>query len=202
MSSRNFYKPCHQLFQHLWDSISKLLFFFLSCVISKGFLCPGSSTHSSTVWLRWPSAATGSSVPLCCSSSCFSLSSSPLHPANGRWTRCWVPPCSCSTLFSWCSAWCWRIASLSAPFPSEPRELSLEQALSSCVTWSRTVKWLLWTLVWIFVETAQKSYCSCSDLLPVTQMLAQTIFSRTFFKLLVKMAAFHFFFFNKRVMQD
>lgn len=129
---------------------------FTSPVFSlKGFQCHGSCTRSCTVWLRSPSAATASSAPSCCSSSCSSLSSSPSHPASGRWTRCWAPPCSCSTLSSWSSAWCWRIASLLAPLPSEPQELSPPQ--TSCETGSRTVNshqsYLSWASLWISVET-------------------------------------------------
>lgn len=140
-------------------SISASLTFNSPVFSLKGFQCHGSCTRSCTVWLRSPSAATASSAPSCCSSSCSSLSSSPLHPASGRWTRCWAPPCSCSTLSSWSSAWCWRIASLLAPFPSESQKLSPPQ--TSRETGSRTVNshqpYLSWALLWISVETVWKA---------------------------------------------
>lgn len=194
-----------------WNVFSKLLdvspvAFYLSILTFnspvfslKGFQCHGSCTRSCTVWLRSPSAATASSAPSCCSSSCSSLSSSPLHPASGRWTRCWAPPCSCSTLSSWSSAWCWRIASLLAPFPSESQKLSPPQ--TSCETGSRTVNshqpYLSWALLWISVETVWKAIVVtliCCHLFWWHKQYFQDFFFSTF---LVKMAAFYSFLYPK-----
>lgn len=100
-------------------------------IVSKGFLSHGWCTQPSTAWPQSPSAVMGSSVQLCCSLSCFSLSSFPSHPVTGRWIRHWAPPCSCFTSFSWSSVWCWKIASLSVPFPSEQRRSCCRHPLHS-----------------------------------------------------------------------
>lgn len=105
--------------------------------VLKGFPSRGWCTRPSTAWPRSPSAATASSAQLCCSLSCFSLSSFPSHPVTGRWIRRWVPPCFCFTSFSWFSAWCWKIALLPVPFPSEQRP-SLLQASSALISRIRT----------------------------------------------------------------
>ncbi len=138
----------------------------------KVFQSRGSCTHPFMVWLQWPSAATGSSVPSCSSSSCSSSSSSPLHHVSGRWIRHWVSPCSCSTLSSWCSAWCWRIASLSAPFPSERVSRSLLCSRHSLHLWAEKLVTHTCTglvsMVLGICRNCAESYCSCSALVPVT----------------------------------
>lgn len=115
-SSISFLKLLNTNFNNSFLSLF-FMFFSLSFYL-KVSQSLGSCTQPSIVLVQWLSAAMGSFVPLCCSSSCSSLSSSPLLPVNGRWIRCWVSPCSSSTLSSWCSVLCWKIVSSSAQFPS------------------------------------------------------------------------------------
>ncbi len=172
-----------------------LCLLFLLCLlhchfVSKVFQYRGSCTHLSTVWLQWLSAATGFSVPLCCSSSCSSLSSSPLHPVSGRWIRFWVSPCSCSTLSSWCLVWCWKIASLSALFPSElvnRSNLNSKAAKHSLHLWPEaelsTHTCNVMSVVRVICRNCADSYCRCSALLPVTlvQFVSSNTRNTTFF---------------------
>lgn len=178
---------------------------FLCRFVSKACRSRGSCTHRLTVWLQSPSAVMDSSVPSCYSLSCSFLSSSPLQPVSGRWIRVWASPCSCSTLSSWCLAWCWRIASLSALFPSERvnRNLHLwpeaEQLTHTCTD----------IMSMGICRNCAESYCSCSALLPVTSVwyvnsnTHTTIFSRTCYILIFSYdGSFYIHFFDYIRMQD